>query len=256
MAQIAASELARMGRLPAEDLVCAHWAIAPSSATAPTPARVVGAQRARVDELVDSLEQIDLGEGRLEPLALDTASWALVRFVAPWLGAPDDVTLIADIGWRRCALTIVHGRRIIYERAVPGVGVEALQQAISRDLPAPPEVIDHLLRRHDRQGELEVPDPVARIAAMAIDRQAGQITTEMERSLRFATELGPAGNCRIILTGGGAGPSLAAEISTRLHGVAEVRRAEPGELMSVSADGAASDCALAAAIGVAMRMDR
>ncbi|MFG0284601.1 MAG: hypothetical protein ACF8R7_09285 [Phycisphaerales bacterium JB039] len=256
MAQIAAGELARVGRMPVESLVSAHWTTAPASSAAPAPARVVGAERARVDEFLDSVEAIDLGEGPLAPIALDTASWAMVRFVAPWLGAGHDVTLIADIGWRRCALVIVYGRRIVYERAVPAIGAESLRQAISRDLAAAPQVIERLLQRHDRDDGAAPPKPATTIAAAAIGRQAEQVTAEIERSLRFAAELGPTDACRVILAGGGAGPGLAREVAARLDGVAEVRRAEPGQLLDAVPDEAATDCALAAAIGLAMRMDR
>lgn len=253
LAQIAAHELARVGRTSAESLVCAYWPTAASSSADATPTRIVGADRGRIDELLNSLDLVDAGAGALTPLALDTAPWALARCAAPWLGDPDDVTVIADLGWRRCALTIIYGRRIVYERTAPGMGAEALEDAIARHLGAPSESIERLLQR---LAEGAAPEAAGEIASAAIGRQAELLATEVERSLRFAAEFGATGGYRLILVGGGASEPMAALTGQFLDGLAEVRRGTPGQLLAGAAGEAADDPGLICAIGLAMRMDR
>jgi Tfp pilus assembly PilM family ATPase len=251
--EIAASELARVSRAAAEDLVCAHWPTSPARAGEACPSRVVGAERARIDALLDSLDQVAPGARRLVPLALDTAPWALARCLTPWLGEAEDVTVIADIGWRRCALTIVRGQRIIYERLAAGIGLEPLREAIVHDLAAAPEAIDRLLQRLD---DGSAPDAAGEIARAAIGRQAHHLAQEVERSLRFAAEMGAHGAYRLILVGGGASAAMTEAVTPPLDGLAEVRRATPAELVSGAPGPAAADPGLICAIGLAMRMDR
>jgi len=280
--EIAASELARASRAGAADLVCAHWPIATAPAGEACPSRAVGAELTRIQALLDSLEQVKPGAGPLVPLALDTGPWALVRCLAPWLGEHEDVTVIADVGWRRCALTIVHGRRIIYDRLAPGIGLEPLREAIARDLAASPEAVDRLLQRLE---DGSAPDVAGEIARAAVRRQGGQLAQEVERSLRFAAEMGARGAYRLILVGGGASAAMAEAVTPPLEGLAEVRRATPADLVGCpagwpaaprreAAEDAASgsdpaqptrhgvaghpgaDPGLLCAIGLAMRMDR
>src|SRR5690606_27975594 len=222
--EIAASELARIGRADPADLICAHWSTAAPELAGASSARVVGAERARLDALLDSLARITPGGGPAAPLALDTGPWALVRCLAPWLGEARDVAVIADVGWRRCALTIVQGQRIIYERPGAGIGIEPLREVIARDLAAPPEAVARPLQRLDGG---EAPAAAADVARAAIARQAELLAQEVERSLRFAAQRGADGDYRVILTGGGATPALAEALRPPLDGLAEVRRATP-----------------------------
>lgn len=251
--QIAASELARATRAAPAGLLCAHWPISDADAHEPGPSRVVGAESARIEALLDSLGQIRLGAARLAAIALDTGPWALVRCLAPWLGEAEDVTVIADIGWRRCTLTIARGQRIIYERPAPGLGLEPLREALARDLSAAPETVDRLLKRLNDD---DAPEGAAAIARAALRRQGQRLADEVERSLRFAAETGADGAYRLILAGGGASSALAAAVEAPLDGLAEVRLALPHQLIAGAAGAASTDPAMVCAIGLAMRMDR
>lgn len=250
--QIAASELARATGAPPAGLICAHWPIASTDPREAGPSRVVGAESGRLETLLDSLGQLRLGVTQLTPVAVDTGPWALVRCLAPWLGAPEDVTVIADIGWRRCTLTIARGQRIIYERPAPGLGLEPLRETIARDLSAAPEVVDRLL---ERLNDDQAPQGAATIARAAIRRQGERLAEEVERSLRFAAEMGADGAYRLLLAGGGASAAMAAAVEAPLDGLAEVRLALPHQLIAGTGAPCSTDPGMLCAIGLAMRMD-
>ncbi|MCA9288031.1 MAG: pilus assembly protein PilM [Phycisphaerales bacterium] len=198
LAQIAASELARLHGVDQEGLETDFWVLPP---TGPKGQRheaiVVGVRSAEVQTLLEPLQSAD-GTG-LTVRAVDVGPCARAR--ASLLARPADAAYgVLDLGWTASRLSVIHEGQLVYDRTLPDAGLAHLERRLEQECALRPDDIQAVLRAGSD-------GPARRISgswAAAVATHATACATEVAESLRYlALHRGVDRPRTVLLTGGG-----------------------------------------------------
>ena len=145
IAQIAASEIARLHNADPTDLECDFWALPPVGPKGTRHEAVaVAVPRADMLALLDALQHPD--GGGLDVIAADAPQCARTRAAqleprasAPWA--------LLDLGWSAARLGVVADGVIVYDRALPDAGMSRLELRLEQECSLKPEDVRHVLGR-------------------------------------------------------------------------------------------------------------
>lgn len=202
---------------------------------------VAVAPRARVLAHLDLLQAADL-----EPQAVDIGPAALARLArAVVTGDPRANLLIVNFGTRHSYLTLLWGRRLMFDRSTQ-FGENLLAETLARNLDLPPERALALLRKHGlARGGDELTDTIAELLQPDFQRLAQEVARVL---IYFASQTHGGSVDAIHICGSVARLQGAAEFIGRLlampvqvldlwhmPGSAEVPVVEPPAGMTVAA---------------------
>lgn len=252
--QIARAEIGRIHRCEPDALEAAFWEL-------PPPARpnsngpmslVVACAHDRAQSLLDALD----GPG-LELAGLDSRGWALARACSPLIEDPQSLTAVLDLGWRSGQLTLIHRGLVIYERVLGGVGVEAMIEAIRRQMNLPVSMIEHLLAAlglDEAAASCQEDRLLAGRLRGPLEAHLEHLAQELSLSLAYASSQYPDAPIeRLLVTGAGASiPGLVEQLAQGVE--TPVTAVTPADVCDVPAslEAQARRGDLLAAVGLAM----
>ena len=252
--EIARTEFARSLKVESEALEFGYWDLpAPARAAKATHVMAVGCRHADCEPTIDAFESVgfDLRAIEVEACALTRACFAIS---AP----PNEITAIADIGWRAVRLFVVHQGVVSYQRSLAGYGMERLHAALADqfDVRGSTDVIDQVLRRltlktvpGQRASDLAVANPEAR---RVLQSHFDSVAAEVITSLSYTSHQYPdAAVSRLVVCGGGASLGGLAEYLNAQLKMSTIS-ARAGDLLRVGDPALAADPALTLAIGLAL----
>lgn len=215
IAQIAASEIARLHNADPTDLECDFWALPPVGPKGTRHEAVaVAVPRADMLALLDALQHPD--GGGLDVIAADAPQCARTRAAqleprasAPWA--------LLDLGWSAARLGVVADGVIVYDRALPDAGMSRLELRLEQECSLKPEDVRHVLGRPA--------PPVSRRITGAwrgvVADHAARLAESVQDSLRYlALHRAMEPPRSVLLVGGGA------ESAPVVHHLAESLDAE------------------------------
>ncbi|MBC8108140.1 MAG: pilus assembly protein PilM [Anaerolineae bacterium] len=253
--EIARVEFARSLKVESESLEFDYWDLpAPARAGKATHVMGVGCRHADCEPIIDAFESagFDLRAIEVEACALTRACFAIS---AP----PNEITAIADIGWRAVRLFVVHQGVVSYQRSLAGFGMERLHNALADQFEVRgggSDVVDEVLRRvtlgdvaGNRESDLAAANPEARrVLRSHFDSVAAEVIT----SLSYTSHQYPdAPVSRLVICGGGASLSGLPEYLNAQLKMSTVS-AKAGDLLRVGDATMANDPSMTLAIGLAL----
>jgi type IV pilus assembly protein PilM len=254
--EIARAEFVRSLKVESDPIEFAYWDLpAPARAAKTTHVMAVGCKHADCEPAIDALESASL-----ELRAIDVAACALTRACQKISAPPNEITAIADIGWRAVRLFVVHQGVVSYQRSLAGYGIERLHGALAEQFNAAGQdaVIEQVLRRVaisdvEIKGSRESDALAANVDARRVLRSHfDAVTAEIITSLSYTSHQYPdAAISRVVLCGGGASiKGLADYVKTQLTNAAS--SVDVSQLVRTSDEAIGADPSLTLAVGLAM----
>ncbi len=250
LADLARVEMARAHRFDAHMLEVAHWEL-PKRTDKGGPVMAAACPHEPAEELIDVLETAGF-----ELRGLDIDGWALTRLAQPLLEEHDPMLAVVDLGHHASSFLLVHGRRLVYERVLGGIGLASPIDKLGTEHHLEPDIIEHLLH----QAGLTEPEnldpaaaPLASIVRGPLESHVDALAQELRLALAYASHQYPdAPLRRIALVGGGSEvPGLAERLADALEtDTAALRPAELIDIGPYAAD--ARHGTLALAVGLAL----
>lgn len=259
---IARQELARSCKCEAQTLEVAWWELpAAGRAGEGTHAIAMGCKHEDALPILDAFERAGL-----EAVALDAGPAALARAVAPIAGAAPELTAVLDMGWSAAHLLIMHGRVLVYERAIRELGIRQLHRQLHEQCDMDDELADFLLRtlgcatasdlensgsqtapQTEDSGGMEQEEEARTVIVTHADNAAA----ELRVSVGYAQRRFEGALSRVLVVGGGAQiPGMVARITQRLDGTSGAASLGGGEGMVTRA--VRADQVAAASAGLAL----
>ncbi|MCG3180425.1 MAG: hypothetical protein BIFFINMI_02786 [Phycisphaerae bacterium] len=208
----------------------------------------VACKRQDAHRLLDDLEPHGLSV-----TALDVHALALARACRPLLAESGGTGAIMDVGWAASRLVLVHHGTVVYERALPRLGVSAMAALMAAQVGVETVKGEELLASEGLAGRPGQADNDGAVTLQ--DEETPDVTEAMAAEVRtplsyLSSQYSDATVRQVVLVGGGAlTPGLAARLSERL-GLAVV---SPGleSLCECDPELSAMGPAMAVAIGLA-----
>jgi len=203
----------------------------------PQPARVsservmaVGCLTVDTDPLLNELEAC-----RYDVAAMDFGLCALVRACADQLGTGDALSAVLDMGWGSARLALVHQSVVVFDRTLPGLGLDVLHERVRQSLGIEPEEADCLLESVGLSETSKTEDRTKAVIPLLTPLLTGhlnEIVKELKASFEYASHQYPDARTHslVLAGGGGAIPGVVAYLDTLL--VPRVQLAGAGALLS------------------------
>jgi len=252
--RVARAELARIHRCRPDDFEMAYWPLPASG----RPKEACCAMAAALPHdsakpLLDAFE----AEG-LEVEALDIQAWALARACRPILAGEKNVCPVVDVGWAMVQLALLWRGAVVYERTLPGMGLERLTSDLAGRWGLDMPTVEALLR----EGESDPPANQHDRDDLAVREElrdklrayAEGIAEELKGPLSYAAHQHPDAPVeRVFVVGGGAAVAGLTEKLASALGM-EVRTVAPTELAGCPEQlrRTCASPALTAAVGLAL----
>ena len=230
LAELARVEMARAHRFDAHTLEVAHWEL-PKRTEKGGPVMAAACPHEPAEQLIDLLESAGF-----ELRGLDIDGWALTRLAQPMLDDHGPMLAVVDLGHHASSFILLHGRQLIYERVLGGMGLAAPVDKLQQEHNLEPDVIEHLLH-HAGLNEPDELDPaaapLASIVRGPLESHVDALAQELRLAIAYASHQYPdAPLHRIALVGGGAEvPGLADRLADALE--TDTAPLRPAELMDI-----------------------
>lgn len=221
---------------------------------------LVGAERKRVESIVDALAGVGL-----TPLAVEPAFVAAARALGRQYRRQSDqkhVRLVVDVGWRSTGITALRGDKVAFYKQLEWGG-ERLDRAAADALGLAPGTVAEIRRQRfaGGLGEPGVDPRVERAVFDAVRPMLGELAHEVTLCLRYylVTFRGDKPQC-VLVVGGEADEPRLAEVIAESTGI-ETRVARPLEGVDLAgaalggADRRGSMAQWAVAAGLSLRME-
>lgn len=248
---IARQELARSSKANAAALEMVWWEL-PGGARASegTHVMALGCRHSDAEALMDAFEM-----GGAEVVAIDAATLATVRALAPLLAPDPEVTAIADLSWSSSELIIVQGDTIVYERSIKELGLAALVSVLKAKLSIDEDAAMYTLRHVGcvRATEGQLDHAHANRARAIICAHIDAVTEELRMSIGYAGRRFGTTQASALLTGGLA--TLPGAVQRMIaHAETPLRHARVADLYTVDdhCQRACDDAAMLTALGLAL----
>lgn len=240
-------ELSRAHRLTPGAFEYAWWDLpASTSGKRIGQAHAVALSHAAMGTTLDTLDTLGYEVAMTLPVSVAMLAAAQRRPIDP-----RRIVAVMDLGANAGRLVLMHGGRVVHERALPDFNLRVIREALSASLGTTPEVTDFALGHFGLRDE-----PVGMVAcetSALLNSALSALAEEIGMSFAFISHLYPEAELGpLLLAGGGANvPGLVHALSRELELEATV--IAPGSLLGGESFGAEStDPAVTAALGAAL----
>ncbi len=215
---IASQEFARLQSQEPGQFEVAWWDIPQPPRSSSAKVMAVGCAHADTDPMLDVL----IGCG-FDVIAMDSGMCAAVRACRKQIGSSESISAVLDLGWGSARLGLIHGGVVVFDRTLPGSGMEKFHGRVSESLHIELAEADCLIQSVGMMGDDYGPDQddakthaVAPMLRPIFTSYFKDIGKDLEASFEYASHQYPDAkpNRLILVGGGGTVPGLAEYLDT------------------------------------------